>query len=212
MGFIDEVRWNEQGLVPVIAQDAESGRVLMLAYMNKESLKKTIDEGKATYFSRSRQTLWTKGETSGHYQFVKDILIDCDNDAILLKVEQIGSACHTNNLSCFYRKLQDDEAAELAKEDERSSAILSDVYQVIKDRKENPKEGSYTNYLLDKGIDKILKKVGEETAEVIIGAKNNDKAEIQYEVADLLYHLNVMLFERGLTLSDVYEELAKRYK
>ena len=209
--IISQLKFDDKGLIPAIAQDYATGRILMQAYMNAESLTATIETGKATYFSRSRQCLWVKGETSGHFQHVKEILVDCDADCLLLSIEQVGPACHTGNDSCFYRMISYDGLSEI-KAGTADAGILGQVYNVVADRRDNPKEGSYTNYLFDKGIDIILKKVGEETAEIIIGAKNADKAEISYEVADLMYHLTVMLCERGLEWSDVYAELAKRYK
>ncbi len=211
MEFIKDFKFDEKGLIPAIAQDAVSGEVLMCAYMNAESIQKTIETGHATYFSRSRQELWEKGATSGHYQTVKDMYLDCDGDAIVLKVEQEGAACHTGNRSCFYRKVVDGKLVEIPTEGAVSPQILYDVYNVIVDRVKNPKEGSYTNYLFEKGIDKMLKKVGEESAEVIIASKNYVKAEVQYETADLMYHLSVVLVEQGLTWDDVFAELASRY-
>jgi len=202
---LNRIKYNEKGLVPAVVQDVMTKEVLMLAYMNEESLKMTIDSGKATYYSRSRQQLWQKGETSGHYQYVKGIYYDCDADTILLKVEQIGAACHTGNHSCFFTPIIEEEK-------QGSAEILQEIYNVVLDRKENPIEGSYTNYLLEKGIDKILKKVGEETAEVIIAAKNEGTDELRYETSDLLYHLMVLLVNKQLELKDVYTELQKRRK
>ncbi len=205
------LNYNADGLIPAIIQDAESGAVLMLAYMNAESLAKTIAEGKTCFFSRSRQRLWTKGEESGHFQYVRDvsdILVDCDADTLLIKVKQVGPACHTNSPTCFYRDINDtpaDNAPSLGDADTWMS-----VYNIISDRVINPKEGSYTNYLFEKGLDKMLKKVGEETAEVIIAAKNRSADEVRYEAADLLYHLAVVLKEIGLTPNDIYRELEKR--
>lgn len=212
MEIMKNLKFDEKGLIPAIAQDAISGEVLMCAYMNEESLQKTMETGRATYFSRSRQELWEKGATSGHYQTVREILLDCDGDALVLKVEQEGAACHTGNRSCFYRKFVDGKWVEIPTEGAVSPQILYDVYQVILDRVKNPKEGSYTNYLFEKGIDKMLKKVGEESAEVIIASKNYVKSEVQYETADLMYHLSVVLVEQGLTWDDVFAELASRYK
>lgn len=212
MEFLNDLKFDEKGLIPAIAQDAVSGEVLMCAYMNRESILKTLETGKATYFSRSRQKLWEKGETSGHTQMVKEMFVDCDGDALVLKVEQNGSACHTENHSCFYRKVVDGKLVEIPTGLGRDPKILYDVYDVIVDRVKNPKEGSYTNYLFEKGIDKMLKKVGEESAEVIIASKNYVKSEVQYETADLMYHLSVVLVEQGLTWNDVFEELSSRYK
>lgn len=211
MEFINDLKFDEKGLIPAIAQDALTGEVLMCAYMNKESIAKTLETGKATYFSRSRNKLWEKGEESGHTQFVRDIFVDCDGDAIVLKVEQTGAACHTENFSCFFRKVVDGKLVEIPTGLGRNPKILYDVYNIIVDRVKNPKEGSYTNYLFEKGIDKMLKKVGEESAEVIIASKNYVKSEVQYETADLLYHLSVVLVEEGLTWDDVFEELSSRY-
>lgn len=197
-----DIKFNQDGLVPAIAQDVGTGEVLMLAYMNEEALKLTKETGIAHYYSRSRQALWKKGETSGHIQEVKGIYYDCDGDAVLLKVNQIGAACHTGNYSCFFNE---------EKGYKDLSNTLKDLYKVIIDRKKNPQEGSYTQYLFDKGIDKILKKIGEEAAEVIIGAKN-DKQELIYEASDLIYHLMVLLVNEGVTPSEIMEELRGRMK
>ena len=200
----DKIKFDENGLVPVVVQDIGTNAVLMMAYMNKASIEKTLETKNMTYFSRSRKKLWEKGETSGHYQTLHELKIDCDGDTLLALVSQKGVACHTGNYSCFFESIfgKTDYAA--------GYAIIDDLFSVIKDRKENPKEGSYTNYLFDKGLDKILKKVGEETAEVIIAAKNKAPDEIRYESADLIYHLLVMLCERGLVPADVFAELKKR--
>lgn len=200
-----EFKTDDKGLIPCIAQDYKTGEVLMMAYMNEESYNKTIETGRMTYFSRSRNELWTKGETSGHYQFVKSLTIDCDNDTILAKVSQVGAACHTGNRSCFFTPLVSKEY-----NDTNPLTVFSDVMNIIMDRKKNPKEGSYTNYLFDKGIDKILKKVGEECTEVVIAAKNPDPEEMKYEISDLLYHLMVLMAERGTTWEDITKELAER--
>ncbi len=203
------VKFDEKGLVPVVTQDTKTKEVLMVAYMNEEAFDKTIETGKVHYYSRSRSKLWLKGETSGHFQLVKSIKLDCDGDTILIEAEQIDAACHTGNKTCFFRTMVDGEWK--ANEEEKpTAAILHEVYNVIVDRNINPKEGSYTNYLFTKGLDKILKKVGEEAAEVIIAAKNKSKEEIRYEVSDLMYHLMVLLVERGLTLEDIYGELKGR--
>lgn len=206
MADLSEIKYNEQGLVPAIAQDAATGEVLMLAWMNRESLQLTLSSGFATYYSRSRQQLWRKGETSGHTQKVLGLRYDCDGDTILLTVEQEGPACHTGARSCFFNEVLVPEEDDLPP----SASILAKVYSVIEDRKANPQEGSYTNYLLGKGIEKICKKVGEEASETIIAAIKGDKQEITYEAADLLYHLLVLLFERGVRLDDVWAELARR--
>lgn len=200
-----EFKVNNNGLVPVIVQDYKSGDVLMLAYMNEEAYNKTITDGKMTYYSRSRQSLWVKGETSGHYQYVKEMTIDCDKDTILAKVMQVGAACHTGNQSCFYTELIKKDY-----EDYDPSNVFNDVFDVIMDRRKNPKEGSYTNYLFDKGIDKILKKCGEEATEITIAAKNPGTEELRYEIADYLYHLMVLMAECGLDWKDITSELAHR--
>ena len=200
------IRWNEQGLVPAIAQDAADGTVLMLAWMNEASLQLTLETGFATYYSRSRRQLWKKGETSGHVQEVLAVKYDCDADAILLTVRQTGPACHTGARSCFFNDLKKADEDELP----ATSHILEQVYRVIEDRKEHPQEGSYTNYLLEKGIEKICKKVGEESSETIIAAMKNSKEEVTYEAADLLYHLLVLCYDRGVTPGDLWEELARR--
>ncbi len=213
MEFIKDLKFDDKGLIPAVVTDKDTNRVLMVAYMNAETIKMTLETKKCTYFSRSRNEVWVKGETSGHFQYLENMYVDCDMDTILLKVKQVGEACHTGNKSCFYREVTGGgELKEVSLSHVSDCGILDDLYKVVCDRAENPKEGSYTNYLLEKGIDKILKKVGEECSEVIIGAKNADKEEISYEVADLLYHLTVMLCERGLSWEEIYEELAARYK
>nr|MDD6335400.1 bifunctional phosphoribosyl-AMP cyclohydrolase/phosphoribosyl-ATP diphosphatase HisIE [bacterium] len=201
----DRIKWNEQGLVPAIAQDVDTGEVLMMAWMNRQSLEMTLDSGEAVYFSRSRQEIWKKGATSGNIQKVIGIWLDCDGDTVLLKVRPAGPACHTGAQTCFYTAIQPQ------KEFSRGAGVLADVRRVVEDRLEHPVEGSYTNYLFEKGIDKICKKVGEEAAEVIIAAKNRSHDEVQYEVADLLYHLTVLLVEQGVPTQDVFEELASRH-
>ena len=200
-----DFKLNSDGMVPVIAQDYQTNEVLMLAYMNEESYKKTLETGKMTYFSRSRQCLWTKGETSGHYQYMKSLMIDCDQDTILAKVYQIGAACHTGNRSCFFTPLVSNEY-----ENRNPLHVLENVYNIILDRRQHPKEGSYTNYLFDKGIDKILKKVGEENTEIIIAAKNPDNEEIKYEISDYLYHLMVLMAEKNVTWEEIMKELSNR--
>jgi phosphoribosyl-ATP pyrophosphohydrolase/phosphoribosyl-AMP cyclohydrolase len=213
MGLLEDVQFNAQGLVAAIAQDCETKEVLMLAYMNKESLELTIKTGQAHYFSRSRNQLWLKGETSGNTQTVKEIRYDCDGDALLLFVAQKGGACHTGHRSCFYRNAEEEIAAKVFDEKaayERNT--LQELYGTIVNRRDNPIEGSYTNYLFNKGIDKILKKVGEENAEVIIASKNADKNEIISEVSDLIYHLSVLLVDRGVTWREIFDELDKRAK
>lgn len=203
---IASIRFDAQGLVPAITQDVRTGQVLMLAYMNEASLLETERTGYAVYWSRSRKQLWKKGETSGHVQKVYSIAYDCDGDALLLKVDQTGPACHTGEESCFHRPL-------LTCENEHATAdstVLQEVYAVIQHRMLHPKEGSYTNYLLEKGIEKICKKVGEEATETVIAAIKGDRGEIRYEAADLCYHLLVLLAERGIPLEALWEELAQR--
>lgn len=208
--YESEIAWseftlNKDGLIPVIVQDYKTDEVLMLAYMNEEAFHTTLRTGKMTYWSRSRQELWTKGMTSGHLQYVKSLTLDCDNDTILAKVAQIGAACHTGNKTCFFQPLIKKEY-----DDTNPLRVFQDVYHVIQDRKTHPKEGSYTNYLFDKGIDKILKKVGEECTEIVIAAKNPDKEEIKYEISDFLYHVMVLMVEKGITWEEITRELARR--
>ncbi|MEL7606194.1 Histidine biosynthesis bifunctional protein HisIE [bioreactor metagenome] len=202
--LLNEVKFDDKGIVVAVAQDYITNEVLMVAYMNKESLEITLNEKRACYYSRSRQSLWRKGETSGHWQNLKGLYYDCDADAILMKVEQIGNACHTGAYSCFFNKVFEDNVTD--------QAILNRLYNQIIDRRDNPKEGSYTNYLFDKGLDKILKKVGEETSEVIIGAKNKNKDELVYEMCDLIYHSMVLMVSEGVTMDDLKAELTKRHK
>jgi phosphoribosyl-ATP pyrophosphohydrolase/phosphoribosyl-AMP cyclohydrolase len=211
---IDDIAFGPDGLVPAIAQDAGTREVLMLAWMNRESLRKTLDTGLAHYYSRSRACLWLKGETSGHFQRITEIRRDCDSDALLLLVEQTGAACHTGNRSCFYRDIAGESVAEVATSSPpaRCEDILSELQSVIEDRRRNPKEGSYTNYLFGKGMDKILKKVGEESAEIIIAAKNPSQSDLVGEVADMMFHVSVLLAERGLAWRDVCAELERRRK
>ena len=200
-----QFKTNEQGLIPVVVQHYKTQEVLMLAYMNEEAFYKTIKTGKMTYYSRSRQQLWTKGETSGHFQYVKSLTIDCDYDTLLAKVDQIGAACHTGNPTCFFQPLVGNDYDET-----NPLQVFEAVYDTIVDRRENPKEGSYTNYLFDKGIDKILKKVGEEATEVVIAAKNPNPEEVKYEMADFLYHAMVLMVEKGISWEDIIKELADR--
>ena len=189
----------------VIVQDYRTMEVLMMAYMNEQAFTDTLLTGKMHYYSRSRKCQWLKGETSGHFQYVRSLRLDCDNDTILARVHQIGPACHTGAVSCFYQPLAEKESREM-----NPLKVFESVFQVILDRKEHPKEGSYTNYLFEKGIDKILKKVGEEATEIVIAAKNPDPEEIKYEISDLLYHLMVLMAEKGVSWEDITEELAKR--
>jgi len=200
-----EFKLDSNGLIPVVTQDYKSGEVLMLAYMNEEAYNNTVFGGRMTYYSRSRNKLWLKGETSGHYQYVRELSLDCDGDTILAKVLQIGPACHTGSQSCFFTDLVKKEF-----ENSNPSHVFQEVFNIIKDRKTNPKEGSYTNYLFDKGIDKILKKCGEESAEIIIAAKNPGSEELRYEIADYLYHMMVLMAECGLDWNDITTELAHR--
>ena len=201
----EELKLNSDGMVPVVVQDYKTQEVLMVAYMNQEAFETTVRTGRMTYWSMSRKELWVKGLTSGHFQYVKELRIDCDNDTLLAKVSQVGAACHTGNSSCFYRTIMKKEYDET-----NPLKVFEDVFQVILDRKEHPKEGSYTNYLFDKGIDKILKKVGEEATEIVIAAKNPDPEEIKYEISDFLYHVMVLMAQRGVTWEDITKELARR--
>ncbi|XRG79835.1 bifunctional phosphoribosyl-AMP cyclohydrolase/phosphoribosyl-ATP diphosphatase HisIE [Rossellomorea sp. GAMAL-10_SWC] len=205
---IEKIRFNEQGLVPAIVQDINTKEVLMLAYMNNESIKLTIDTGFATFYSRSRRSIWKKGETSGNLQYVKSISYDCDQDSILLQVEQVGVACHTGSYSCFSEKLTLMQEKNIVQNE--SLSYLPNLYETIRDRKENPIEGSYTTYLFNQGIDKILKKVGEETSEVIIGAKNEGTEELIYEISDLVYHTVVLMVEKGIKLEEINNCLLNR--
>ncbi len=201
-----ELKLNSDGMVPVIVQDYRTSDVLMLAYMTEEAFQKTLETGLMTYYSRSRNCLWTKGLTSGHVQYVKSLTADCDYDTILAKVSQVGVACHTGKPSCFFN--------EMMKKDYKESnprKVFENVYDTIMDRKLHPKEGSYTNYLFDKGIDKILKKVGEEATELVIAAKNPDAEEIKYEMADFLYHAMVLMAEKEITWDEIIEELDNRH-
>lgn len=269
--LFDKIKYDENGLVPVVAQEAESGKVLMLAYMNREALQRTVETGFAHYYSRSRKSLWKKGETSGHVQEVLSISPDCDNDSLLIKVRQKEAACHTGHYSCFFNEYDADGGVRTAEKvfdpekvypaeqkanaadpgiqaayaagqkscaaDQNAygagqkandtvhkanaadqgayaavSGILNELFDVITDRKNNPGEGSYTCYLFEKGLDKILKKVGEECSEVIIASKNESRSDLVYEIADLFYHVLVLMAERGLKPEDIYEELKKRRK
>lgn len=208
--FEPSVQWsdlklNSDGMVPVIVQDYKTNDVLMLAYMNEEAFNTTINIGKMTYYSRSRQKLWIKGMTSGHIQYVKSLTADCDYDTLLARVSQIGAACHTGNRTCFFNEIIKKEYVE-----KNPLKVFETVYNVIADRKEHPREGSYTNYLFDKGIDKILKKCGEECTEIVIAAKNPDPEEIKYEISDFLYHVMVLMVEKGVTWEEITAELSQR--
>ena len=202
----DELKLNSDGMVPVIVQDYRTSDVLMLAYMTEEAFKKTMETGLMTYYSRSRNCLWTKGLTSGHVQYVKSLTADCDYDTILAKVSQVGVACHTGKPSCFFNEMMKKDY-----KDSNPRKVFENVYGTIMERKLHPKEGSYTNYLFDKGIDKILKKVGEEATELVIAAKNPDPEEIKYEMADFLYHAMVLMAEKGITWDEIIEELDNRH-
>jgi len=201
---MDAIRYNADGLVPVVTQEWETGQVLMLAYMNEEAVRKTLETKQATYFSRSRQELWIKGATSGHTQQVHRLSYDCDADALLMMVTQKGPACHTGEHSCFFNELV--SADQLSP----SPQAIVDEYNVILSRKENPKEDSYTNYLFESGVDKICKKVGEEATEVVLAVKNDSKEELTYEAADLIYHLLVAIAEVGVTPEEIFKEMRSR--
>ncbi len=202
--IMERVTFDESGLVPAIIQDIDTGKVLTLAYMNETALQKTIETRETWLFSRSRQELWNKGETSGNKQMVKRLSYDCDGDAILVQVQPLGPACHTGSESCFYKQLyQEDNGADFT--------ILNQLVNTIKSRRDNPVDGSYTTYLFNEGIDKVLKKVGEETSEVIIGAKNADNAELIWEISDLIYHTLILMQIRNVTLSDIRKELYQRH-
>lgn len=200
---IESVRFDERGLVPAIVVDGRSGQVLTLAYMNRESLEISIREGRTCFWSRSRQELWRKGETSGAVQHIIDIAADCDHDALVVRVNKDGPACHTGAESCFHNLLWESE-------DEHAFS-LDGLMELLAGRKSAPKEGSYTSYLFDKGLDKILKKVGEESTEVIIAGKAEDKPETIYEIADLTYHVLVLMLQLGISLDDIRRELASRH-
>lgn len=201
-----DFKLNSDGMLPVVVQDCVTSEVLMVAYMNEEAYRNTLRTGKMTYFSRSRKELWLKGATSGHFQYVKSLTADCDMDTLLAKVSQVGAACHTGAKSCFFNEVVKKDY----EESENPLKVFEDVFHVILDRKEHPKEGSYTNYLFDKGIDKILKKIGEEATEIVIAAKNPNANEVKYEIADFLYHMMVLMAEKGVTWEEITEELAKR--
>lgn len=204
---LDGFKYDSQGLIPAIVQDVKSGTVLMLAYMNRESLQKTIDEGRTWFYSRSRQSLWPKGNTSGNIQKVAAIFYDCDADTLLVQVHQTGVACHEGNFSCFSRTL-----VESGEEISTNWAVLSWLEELVKERKETLPLESYTTYLFSKGLDKILKKVGEESTEVVIAAKGGKKEEVIYETSDLIYHLLVLLREQGIELNEIWRELISRHK
>lgn len=200
---INELKFDEKGLIPVVVTDAESKKVLTLAYMNRESLQISMEKGLTCFFSRSRQKLWLKGETSGNYQHIVSIVADCDKDALEVKVKKDGPACHMGTDSCFENPVWNS--------DELSEFSVDLLYKLLESRKKDLPEGSYTTYLFQKGVDKILKKVGEETAEVIIAGKDNDKDETVYEIADLAYHVMVLMVEMGISVDDIRRELASRH-
>ncbi len=200
---IDELKFDEKGLIPAVVVDAYSKKVLTLAYMNKESLKISMEKGLTCFWSRSRQELWLKGETSGNYQHIVSITADCDKDALVVVVEKDGPACHMGTDSCFeYPVWQSDERHEFS---------MEGLYELLEGRKKDMPEGSYTSYLFEKGLDKILKKVGEECTEVIIAAKAEDKAETVYEIADLAYHVMVLMVQNGISVEEIQKELASRH-
>lgn len=200
---IEELKFDEKGLIPAIVVDAVTKDVLTLAYMNKESLKISLEKELTCFFSRSRNELWLKGETSGNYQHIVSVTADCDKDALVIMVEKDGPACHLGNESCFEQPLWHSET--------RNEFSLESLMKLLEERKRTKPEGSYTTYLFEKGLDKILKKIGEESTEVIIGAKSEDKKETVYEIADLAYHVMVMMTEMGITLEEVHRELASRH-
>ncbi|MGO3609296.1 MAG: bifunctional phosphoribosyl-AMP cyclohydrolase/phosphoribosyl-ATP diphosphatase HisIE [Enterococcus sp.] len=196
-----ELKFDEQGLIPVIVQDFETNEVLTLAYMNQESYELTLKDQLMTFYSRSRQELWRKGETSGNYQHLVSLKVDCDQDALVAKVKKDGPACHTGTESCFNDLLFGAEQA----------ATIDALYELVKGRKEKPQAGSYTSYLFEKGLEKILKKVGEESTEVVIGAMKEDRSETVFEISDLVYHVLVLMVEMGIDLTEVRQELANRH-
>lgn len=200
---IDELKFDEKGLIPAIVVDAKTKKVLTLAYMNRESLEISLEKELTCFWSRSRNELWLKGETSGNYQHIVSITADCDNDALTVAVEPDGPACHTGSYSCFTKPVFQSE--------NRSEFSYEGLMELIRGRKTNPQDGSYTTYLFNKGLDKILKKVGEESTEVIIAAKAEDKRETVYEIADLAYHVMVLMVEAGISLDEIRDELASRH-
>lgn len=203
MTEIDQLKFDEKGLIPAVIVEAGTHELLMVAYMNRESLKISIETGKTCFWSRSRQELWTKGETSGNYQHIVSITADCDLDTLKVVVEKDGPACHTGAETCFFNPVY--------QSDEKSDFTLDALMELIRGRKTNPQEGSYTTYLFQKGLDKILKKIGEESTEVIIAAKDNDPKETIYEISDLVYHVTVMMIQQGISLEDIRRELASRH-
>lgn len=215
--WIAGIRWNEAGLVPAVVQDASTLEVLMVAYMNEESLRLSLESGQTWFWSRSRGELWNKGATSGNTQAIASVHYDCDNDTLLLKVVPEGPACHTGETSCFYREIPLERPAAPVQAASPAAgvgrfAVLAELERVIAERETERPEGAYTTYLFDKGVDKILKKVGEEASETIIAAKNKDNAELRLEVSDLIYHLLVLLQERKLPLDEIMAELSARHE
>lgn len=203
MTEIDQLKFDEKGLIPAVIVEAGTHELLMVAYMNRESLKISMETGKTCFWSRSRQELWTKGETSGNYQHIVSITADCDLDTLKVVVEKDGPACHTGAETCFFNPVYQSE--------EKSDFTPDALMELIRGRKTDPQEGSYTTYLFQKGLDKILKKIGEESTEVIIAAKDNDPKETIYEISDLVYHVMVMMIEQGISLEDIRRELASRH-
>ena len=203
MTEIDQLKFDEKGLIPAVIVEAGTHQLLMVAYMNRESLKISMETGKTCFWSRSRQELWTKGETSGNYQHIVSITADCDLDTLKVVVEKDGPACHTGAETCFFNPVYQSE--------EKSDFTLDALMELIRGRKTNPQEGSYTTYLFQKGLDKILKKIGEESTEVIIAAKDNDPKETIYEISDLVYHVMVMMIQQDILLEDIRKELASRH-
>lgn len=197
------LKYDDRGLIPAVVIDTETRRVLMVAYMNEESLRLSMEKGLTCFYSRSRRQLWTKGETSGNFQHIVSITADCDRDTLLVEVRKDGPACHLGTESCF--------SDVIFEGDEPAAFQYQDLMDMLRGRRENPKEGSYTTYLFEKGLDKILKKVGEETTEVIIAAKDRDRANTIYEIGDLMYHVMVLMIEAGISLDDVKREMASRH-
>lgn len=215
-----EPDFEKQKLVPAIVQDYKTKEILMLAYVNEESYKYMIENKQTCFYSRSREKLWIKGETSGNYQYIKNMYLDCDRDTILIQVDQVGNACHTGNYSCFFNKVMKAETPDVCGKqnfkqedvDYDNTYILQKIYDKIVDRSINPIENSYTNYLLNEGVDKICKKVGEEATETVIAAKNESKDELVGEISDLVYHTLVLMFNRNISLKDIENKLSDRHK
>ena len=208
--MIERIKFDANGLVPAVVQDAANGTVLMLAYMNRQSLEKTLATGTTWFYSRSRQELWNKGATSGHIQTVKEMFYDCDGDTLLVKVEQKGAACHEGTYSCFSRRFGEAESTLTERPALAAAEVLAELFAVLEDRRQNPQQGSYTSSLFAKGEDRILKKIGEEAAETIIAAKNHSQGEVIYEMADLWYHCLVLLAAHKIDFAALIEELGKR--